>query len=247
MLGGKLFTIVGSRKSLPPSKNIAVNYTKELSGAGYALVTGIAEGVDEAVLETALSVGGKAISVIAGGFDNIYPSSHKSLAERIAENGLLISEYPPEVKAMPYFFPLRNRILAALSKGTLVVSASKKSGTIITAEYAEEYGKDLFCVPYSVGIESGVGCNDLIKRGAMLTDSPDDLLDFYGEEKKEKVFLTSEEKEVTDVLRNGELHIEKMCEALGKQIFEVMPILAVLEIKGVIVKNGNNVYGLLRI
>lgn len=247
ILSGNLFGIVGSRKSLPTSLNIAKNYTEQLSAAGFTLVTGIAEGVDGAVLRAALDCGGKMISIIAGGFDNIYPKQHAELVEKVAEKGLVISEYPPSVVPKPYLFPIRNRMIAGLSCGVLVVSGAIKSGTMYTAEYANDFGKDLFAVPYGIGVVSGAGCNELIKKGAMLTDTPSDILEFYGAEKKENIKpnLTEEEKSIVKVLSNGELHIEKICAALKRRVFEITPILSVLEIKGLVVKSGN-VYALTR-
>ena len=216
LLDGKIFAIVGSRKSLPLSIKIAENYTDTLISANYTLITGIAEGVDGTVLKTALKSGGKVISVVAGGFDNIYPKSNQDLFNKVAENGLVISEYPPETVPKPFHFPVRNRIIAGLAKGVLIVSGAKKSGTLYTAEYAGEYGKDLFAVPYSVGVESGAGCNELIKRGAILTDCPQDILDYYGEtDNRQKLNLTEQEKEILRALKDGEIHIEKLSVALN--------------------------------
>ena len=136
--------------------------------------------------------------------------------------------------------------IAGLSKGVLIVRAGKKSGTLYTAEYAEEYGRDLFAIPYSVGIASGVGTNDLIKRGAILTDTPEDILLFYGieEKKSETEELTDIEKAVVTAIAEEPLHIEKICEKTGKKVFEIASVLSFLEIKGIIVKAGINVYGL---
>ena len=238
------FGVVGSRKSLPLSLKLAQNYAKALIDVGFTLVTGTADGVDGEVLKSALDKGAKAISVVAGGFDHIYPASNKDLVERIAENGLIISEYPPETMAKPFHFPIRNRIISALSRGVLIVSGAMKSGTLYTAEYALEYGKDLFAIPYSVGVSSGAGCNDLIKRGAILTDSPQDILDYYGKEQTKKSLEFSEqEKQIIKALSNGELHIEKLSQLLEKRAYEIMPTLSVLEIKGVINKSGN-IFGL---
>lgn len=243
---GELFGIVGSRKSLTVSLSVAERYAKELSNANFTLVTGIAEGVDAKVLTTALSNGGKVVSVIAGGLDNIYPKKHTELIERVAENGLVLSEYPPEVSPKPFHFPVRNRIIAGLSKGVLIVSGGKTSGTLYTAEYANDLSKDLFAIPYSVDVPSGAGCNDLIKKGAYLTDTPKDILDFYGVTvEKQKVSLTDSEREIISALKDGSLHIEKISALLKKQVFEITPLLSVLEIKGIIAKSGN-VYGLTR-
>jgi DNA processing protein len=241
------FAMVGSRKNLPLSISIAENFASAIIQAGMTPVTGIAEGVDVAVLKTALDKNAKAISVIAGGLDNVYPKSHVEIVEKIAKNGLVVSEYPPETVPMRFHFPVRNRIISALSKGVLIVSGGIKSGTMYTAEYAEEYGKDLFAVPYSPGVVSGAGCNELIKKGAILADSPEDILSFYGVEKKEEIKFdfNQREKEIIRALTNGELHVEKLASELGKRVFEIAPDLSMLEIKGVLVKSGN-VYGLTR-
>lgn len=246
LLKGNVFAIVGSRKSLPLSVKLAENYVKTLAEANFTLVTGIAEGVDSAVLEKTLSVGGKAISVIAGGFDNVYPKSHANLLDRVIGKGLAVSEHPPEVTPQPYMFPVRNRIIAGLARGVLVVSGRLKSGTQYTAGYAGEYGKDLFAIPYSAGIESGAGCNDLIKRGAALTDSPEDILNFYGIEKKSAPALSESERKVAEVLRGGAKHVNAICRETDKKIFEITPLLTSLEIKGIIARTGANVYTLTR-
>lgn len=246
LLESKTFGIVGSRKSLPQSISLAKEYSNALLDGGITLVTGMAEGVDAQVLNSAVSSSGKVISVIAGGFDNLYPKSHAQLMDKVAAMGLMISEYPPQTIPKPYFFPVRNRIIAGLSDGVLIVSGAKKSGTLYTAEYAEEYGKQLFAIPYSPGIASGEGCNDLIKRGAILTDSPDDLIEFYNLQRKQKsISLSQIEKDILKTLSQGNMHIEKICVALSKSAVELTPYLSVLEIKGEIIKSGN-VYGLVR-
>ena len=245
LLKNDAFAIVGSRKSLPLSLSIAKDYATTLS-KHFTLVTGIAEGVDREVIKATLSTTKNIISVIAGGFDNVYPSTNVDLFEKVASEGLVLSEYPPMVAPRPYYFPIRNRIIAGLSKGVLVVSAGKKSGTLYTAEYACEYSRDLFAVPYSVGVASGEGSNDLIKRGAILTDKVDDILEFYSLDSNENIDeFTKEEKEILKALSSGAMHIEKLSSALNKSAHEMIATLSILEIKGVIVKSGN-VYGLVR-
>lgn len=245
LLSSKSFAIVGSRKSLPLSLSLAQDYAKKLL-KHFTLITGIAEGVDSTVIKTALENGGKIISIIAGGFDNIYPSSNQNLAEQVVKNGLLISEQPPKIAPKPYFFPIRNRIIAGIAQAVLIVSGGIKSGTLYTAEYAGEYGRDLFAVPYNVGVQSGAGCNELIKRGAILTDNPNDILELYGLEDKEfNVQLSDAEKDIIKALSEGQMHIEKLSSVLGKRTFEIMPTLSILEIKGMVAKGGN-VYELVR-
>ena len=243
LLNGENFGIVGSRKSLPFSVKLAENYAERLSEAGFNIVSGIAEGVDGAAIGKAISVGGKAITIIAGGFDNVYPKSNQALFEKVVQNGLAVSEQPPEVSPQPFLFPVRNRIIAALSRGVLVVSGGLKSGTQYTARFAEECGKDLFAVPYTPNVASGAGCNELIKLGALLTDKPEDILDFYGKEsKEEKTEYSADEKAVLSALKEGALHTDALCKITGKKIFEIMPILSALEIKGAVAKTGTNVY-----
>lgn len=244
LLKNEIFGIVGSRKSLPLSITLAEDYSKSLLDAGLTLVTGIAEGVDSAVLRSGVQNKGNIISIIAGGIDNVYPINNLELLNKVSDCGLVISEQPPKVAPKPYFFPIRNRLIAALSQGVLIVSGAIKSGTLYTAEYAEEYGKDLFAIPYSVGIKSGEGCNDLIKRGAILTDTPQDILDYYNLTSKNKeIELSQAEKDVCKILSNGQMHIEKISNALNKRTFEITPILSQLEMKKMIVKSAN-VYSL---
>ena len=212
--------------------------------AGLTLVTGIAEGVDAAVLKAGVSKKKNIISIVAGGFDNVYPASNIELLNKVIEVGLAISEQPPKVQPKPYHFPIRNRLISALSQGVLIVSGAIKSGTLYTAEYAEEYGKDLFSIPYTPGIKSGEGCNELLKRGAILTDNPQDIIEYYKLEKKEeKIELSQIEKQIVEILSGGQTHIEKISSTLGKRTFEITPILSQLEMKRLVVKSGN-VYGL---
>lgn len=248
LLNKSLFSIVGSRKSLPQSIALAKEYTISLAEKGEILVTGSAEGIDEVVLRTCLDNGYKVISVVAGGILNVYPSKNKSLIDLVAKSGLVISEYPPEVKPMPYFFPVRNRIIAGLSKGVLVVSGAKDSGALYTAEYAGEYGKDMFAIPYNVGIKSGEGCNELIKKGAILTTEPKDIIEYYGLIKEEtekplKEELNEDEIRILEILSGGETHVEIIAKGLNKPTYLLIPLLSVLEIKGLIYKNGANFYG----
>lgn len=247
LLNRNVFGIVGSRRSLPLSLSVAKEFAAELIKGGFTLVTGTAEGVDAEVLKTALN-SGEIISVAAGGLDNVYPAANDRLIGKIAENGLVVSEQREDVKAMPYMFPVRNRIIAGLSTGVLVVSGRLKSGTMYTAGYCADYGRDLFAVPYSVGIESGAGTNELIKKGAALADSPKDILSYYGieEESEDDSSFSDTERDITAALKDGALHIEKIAEVTGRQVFEITSALTALEMKGIIYKHGINTYGLIR-
>ncbi len=246
LLKNNNFSIVGSRKSLPLSISIAERFSEALMNSGFTLVSGIAEGIDVTVLKTALKDNKKVISVIAGGLSSVYPKSHQSVFEEIIKKGLVISEQTYFEGAMPYMFPIRNRIIAGLSKGTLIISASKKSGALYTAEFAMENGRDLFAIPYSIGVKSGEGANDLIKRGAILTDNPEDILSYYGIEKEQeiKVSLTEKEKAILTSMENGNNHVEEIAKITKLDISEVCSILALMEIKRLVIKDGINEYSL---
>jgi DNA processing protein len=166
------------------------------------------------------------------------------LFEELVKNGLVVSEYPPEVAPLPYFFPVRNRIMAGLSKAVLIVNGGLKSGTIYTAEFAMEYGKEVFAIPYTPNVESGLGNNNLIKSGAILTDSFKDIADYLKIDIKEEIEieLSPEEQKIVELLKDGSVHTDIICQKLSKQIYEITPILSALEIKGVIVKSGFNTY-----
>lgn len=243
LLKTKKFAVVGSRKTLPFITAKTEEIVSTLNRAGLTVVTGLAEGGDEAVLFAGLK-SGKVISVLASGFDCVYPKTNQGLFERICKNGLALSEYPPETKSERWFFPIRNRIIAGLGMGTLVVSGGEKSGTFYTAEYAEGASRQVFAFPYSINVASGAGCNKLLQCGAYLTLSAEDILNFYGMEmpKEPEIKLTEIEKEVYDIIIEDEIHIDKLCEVTGKKAYELMPVLSMLEIKKLIVKLGGNRY-----
>ncbi len=243
LLSNQKFTIVGSRKSLPFSISKATEIANDLIDNGLTIVTGIAEGVETQVIKSSLK-SGKIISVLAGGFNNVYPKSNANLVEELKDCGLVISEYPPDTPTEPFHYYARNRLLAALGKGVLVVSGGIKSGTAITANYALDYGKDIFALPYSVNVSSGEGCNELLKQGAILTTSSDDIFRVYSIEKKEekKIELTPLQIEVYEIIKKENVHIDKLCALTGKKVNELMPVLMILEIKKLIIKNAGNIF-----
>lgn len=243
-----LFTMVGSRKTIPAIMSRAEEIAAELAKNGVTIVTGLAEGGDTAAIRGALPTG-KIISILPCGFKHIYPSSHLKLYEDIVDNGLVITEYSPNVTVDKFRFPERNRLLAALSKGVLVTSAGEKSGTYYTADFANEYGKSVFAFPYTPGTPSGVGCNAMIKEFAMLCDSSDDILLSLGiTKRKEQVQppLSDAEQKVFNCIKEEEIHIDLLLQKTGMKIFELSPVLTMLEIKKYIVKNPSNTYSAIR-
>ena len=244
LLKSECFSIVGSRKTLPKSLSMTRQIAGELSEK-FTIVSGIAEGADSTALEGALNAGGKVISVLAYGLDHAYPPSNLNLLRKIEGSGLVISEYPPEAKPKPYYFPFRNRIIAGLSRGTLVVSAGERSGAKITASFAADFGREVFAIPYSVGISSGEGCNELIKKGAALTRNVLDIFDEFGLDFKrcEKIGLSEDESAVYEIIKNSdEAFLPEIADRLDKSVADVTTVITLLTIKGLIVSLGGNRY-----
>ncbi len=246
LLSRRKFCIVGSRKTPKFAMEAGERIARELA-EHFTIVTGLAEGGDSAAIEGALP-SGSLISVLPCGLDTCYPAMHASKKETIARKGLILSENPPGKGAAKWSFHYRNRILAGLSEGVLVLSAAKSSGALITANRAVDYGRDVFALPYSIGIEQGEGCNELIRSGAMLVTSAEDILSFYGIEtkKKEKPVVEGDEGRILQYLREkGESHVASLAEDLGMRIFEASAALSALEIKGLATKTGGNKYAAL--
>ena len=170
--------MVGSRKATPYGKSVAEELSSELSANGITVVSGAAYGIDTASHRGALKYG-KTIAVLGCGVDVAYPRQNKRMLDEIASNGAVISEYAPGVQPKPAFFPRRNRIISGLSRGTVVVEAAERSGSLITAEMALSEGRDVFAVPGSVFSPMSKGCHRLIQQGAKLVTRAEDILSEY--------------------------------------------------------------------
>jgi DNA processing protein len=173
--------VVGSRNPTPQGVQNARQFSAALGQAGVTVVSGLALGIDGAAHEGALEgyadSGLATIAVVGTGLDRVYPKAHRDLAHRIAARGVLLSEYPLGTPPLSANFPKRNRIISGLAKGTLVVEAALKSGSLITARMAVEQGKDVFAIPGSIHATQARGCHALIKQGAKLVESAQDILD----------------------------------------------------------------------
>ncbi len=168
--------IVGSRNSSHTGKQNAWQFAKFLAERGITITSGLALGIDSAAHQGALAAPqGLTIAVAATGLDRVYPASNKQLAEQILQNGCIISEYPLGTQPQPGFFPRRNRIISALSFGSLIVEAALNSGSLITAQYALEQGKEVFAIPGSIHNPLAKGCHKLIKQGAKLVETAEDI------------------------------------------------------------------------
>ena len=239
--------IIGARKCSRYGATVAYDIAKELGKTNVIIVSGMARGIDSEGHRGILDGGGKTIAVLGCGVDICYPPENKELMERIVENGCIISEFAPGMPAMPGNFPSRNRIIAGLSKMVVVVEAGKKSGTLITADLALDYGRDVFVVPGNVTSALSKGTNELIKQGCPIITEGNDILIALGiaykeEEKvkfKNKVAenISAEEKEIYDLIEaDAPISAETLCRKLHKDIQDVQYILSLLELSGYIVK-----------
>ena len=172
--------IVGSRNPDTAGRKLANEFARELVIAGATVTSGLALGIDACSHQGALDAGGHTIAVTGNGLDMIYPARHKALAEKIVDNGILVSEFPPGTKPMPANFPRRNRIISGMSTGVLVIQAALRSGSLITARYAMEQGREVFAIPGSIHNPLAKGCHNLIKQGAKLVESVNDIVEELG-------------------------------------------------------------------
>ncbi|HEV7609580.1 MAG TPA: DNA-processing protein DprA [Steroidobacteraceae bacterium] len=168
--------MVGSRNPTAGGKSTAREFACWFARAGLTITSGLALGIDAACHEGALAGDGPTIAVLACGLDQVYPREHEALARRIAASGALVSEFPPGSAPLPACFPQRNRIIAGLSHGTLVVEAARRSGSLITARLAGVAGREVFAIPGSIHNPLARGCHQLIRAGAKLVESADDVL-----------------------------------------------------------------------
>ena len=168
--------IVGARNASAAAVKLAREFGAALAGAGLAVVSGLARGIDGAAHRGALSAGAT-VGVIASGIDLAYPPEHADLQDEVARSGLLVTEHPPGTEPLARHFPARNRIIAGLAQGTLVVEAAPKSGSLITARLAGEAGREVMAIPGSPLDARSHGCNQLIREGAVLVQTPEDVIE----------------------------------------------------------------------
>ena len=246
LLSKKKFAIVGSRKTLALYAKKAEEISSDLSYSDVVIVTGIAEGADISAIKGALP-SGNIISVFAGEVGKVHPASASEMARRILNaGGLILSEYPSGVTPRIYSYPVRNRIIAGLSIGTLIVSGSLTSGTRYTAGYSLDYGREVFCLPYGIGAQSGEICKSLIKNGASLIETAKEIAESLNiklkEQNQEQIELSEKEKIIYDLIRGGISDTDILAERSGLLIFEIITTLGMLELKGLIVKDLNGEY-----
>jgi DNA processing protein len=230
--------VVGSRKASAEGINLAGKISETLSSAGITIVSGLARGIDTAAHTRALTGTGGTVAVLGCGIDICYPPENKLLFEQIGRGGLVVTEYAPGEQPVPYHFPERNRIIAGLARGVLVVEATARSGSLITSRLALEYGREVMAIPGSVLRTQHAGSNRLIKEGARLIDSVEDILvtcfPDVNPAKPEPVKLDSEENRVYSLIGFEKVHADEVIERSGMDTKEVMAVLTRLTMKNVV-------------
>ncbi|MHB0975844.1 MAG: DNA-processing protein DprA [Candidatus Aquicultorales bacterium] len=235
--------IVGSRGATVYGRSMAESIAGELAASGVTVVSGLARGIDTAAHLGALKAGGRTTAVLGCGLDIAYPPENRALMERIGEKGLLISEYPPGARPFAGNFPARNRIIAGLSDGVVVVEAAERSGALITADFALEQGKDVFAIPGSARSATSRGTHALVKQGAALVERGSDVLEALGiaPDPAEEPLYEPEERSVLDLLGTEPTHIDEIARRLGDSA-KAARILMILQIKGTVAKDHGGMY-----
>jgi len=241
--------IVGTRHMSAYGRQVALELSQFLVRNGITVVSGLARGIDSVAHESALNEGGRTIAVLGNGVDIIYPPEHRQIAQRIIENGALISDYYPGTPPEGINFPPRNRIISGLSKATVIVEAGEKSGALITAEFAASQGREVFAVPGPIYAPRSKGVNRLIRDGALpLIDFNEllavlDLTQVEEYRYAKRVIQKDEiEKLISNVIKNEPRHIDEIKNATELSMEKVSAALVMMELKGMIRSVGNLTY-----
>lgn len=250
LLASPQLSIVGSRSATPGGLEIARDFSHSLAAAGLTITSGLALGIDAAAHEGALAATGKTVAVLGTGPDQIYPARHLKLAEQVVETGVIVSEFVPGTIPRKENFPRRNRVISGLSLGTLVVEAAQKSGSLITARFAMEQGKEVFAIPGSIRNPQVKGCHALIREGAKLVESIEEIIEDLGPlytalfsdqniiqegtslEENDKISFEGDQKRLIDSLGYDPVSVNEIVERTGLTASDVSSILLALELEG---------------
>ncbi len=245
---GLAVALVGSRKSTPYGVRVAERLAGSLARVGLTVVSGLARGIDAAAHRGALKAGGRTIAVTAGGLSEIYPPEHEGLAEEIAAAGAVVSEMPMRQGPLAELFPRRNRIISGLCLGVVIVEASPKSGSLVTARHATEQNREVFAVPGPIDSLASRGCHALIRDGARLVESVDDILEELGPLVREvkptdgappvrhpaELVLSDLERNLLGLLDDLPRAADEVISRTGLTASQVMATLSVLEMRRLI-------------
>ena len=250
-LDDRAIGVVGTRKITGYGRTVTEKFASELSEAGFTIVSGLARGVDTASHWAAIKSEGRTIACLGGGVNKIFPSENINLASQISNGrGVVCSEYPPEYPSLSGNFPARNRVIAGLSIAILVTEAAEDSGSLITANLALNEGREVYAIPGPITSSLSEGPSALIKKGAKLVTSVNDILDDLGMEKKQNLELRMSnmqnlselEKRILMQIQEEEKHIDELSRNLKKPSFEISAALIKMEISGLIKNLGGGNY-----
>lgn len=245
--------VVGTRHPTSYGLRQAERLAGGLARAGFTIVSGLARGIDQAAHRGSLAAGGRTIAVLANGLANIYPPEHTQLAQEIVNQGVLLSESPPQAIPAGGTFPRRNRLISGLSLGTIVVEAGTRSGALITARHAMEQGREVFAVPGRVDDRTSRGCHQLIRDGATLVESVDDVLDQLGPlvepvrtqpdreiRNPAELQLNEVEQKVLEAIGTAPTSTDQIIAVTGIPVSRVLATLSVLEMRRLIRRTSGN-------
>lgn len=247
----KAVAVVGTRKITSYGRQVTEMLVGDLVNTGLVIVSGLMYGVDEVAQRAAIKSGGETIGVWAGGIDTVFQCSRKSLAEEVSKNGAILSEFPLGFNPIKGTFPARNRIVSGLSLGVLVTEGAQDSGSLITASYAAQQGREVFAVPGPITSPLSAAGSSLIKKGAKLVSSSEDILEELGikrdakiqRSRDAKIDLSEEERKIFEFLEKENLHIDEIVRQTGFDSSKVGSILSLMEIKGLVDNLGGGRYG----
>jgi DNA processing protein len=250
--------MVGSRWATQYGLTAAFKLSRALASFDIVIVSGMARGIDTAAHKGAITLTGRTIAVLGSGLEKIYPPENKTLFQRIATQGAVISEFPLLANPEPHHFPVRNRLISGLSHGTVVVEASKKSGSLITARLATEQNREVFAVPGSIHSIRSEGCHALIKQGAKLVEKTDDVLEEFGpcfhtekrlkipqkHVEKENGNISQDELRILNILEPYPIHMDELVRITGIDAGRLLGLLLQLELKGEITQTEGKYFQL---
>jgi DNA processing protein len=255
LLSSRQLAMVGSRSPTPAGRSTAREFAAWFARSGFTVTSGLATGIDAASHEGALKAQGATIAVFGTGLDQVYPSANRALAERIRAHGALVSELPPGTPPRPGNFPLRNRIIAGLTLGTLVVEAARESGSLITARHALDAGREVFAIPGSIHSPVSRGCHQLIRQGAKLVEQARDVTEELGfslpkERLTEAPLAANEGRELDkeyemllDALGFEPATIDSLVVRSGLRVDSIASMLLILELDGRVAALPGGRYG----
>ena len=251
----KAVAIVGSRSASEYGRRVARDRARGLASLGFTVVSGMARGIDGSAHESALQAGGRTIAVLGSGVERAYPAEHETLYRRIGENGAVLSELPIGTRPLAFNFPARNRLISGLSLGVVVVEATEKSGSLITATLAVEQGREVFAVPGEVGSSRSRGAHRLIRQGAKLVESVDDIIEEIAPQLLDRTGSATQRaprvlpqnasdatRTIFALLQENTLQVDQVIERTGMSAAQVLETLLDLELQGLLRQLPGKIY-----